>query len=107
MGNKAATFSFLDNVFRRAHSPPRRGGEYHAFKVRPNGNIIAIGCGVAALCLLCIVPELLCKAEVRCRGRYLFVALTLPVSTKSFNLCNCSSSTDPTAGSMDWNPPSI
>src|SRR2546426_7426448 len=25
--NKAATFSFLDKVFRRAHSPPRRGGE--------------------------------------------------------------------------------
>src|SRR5439155_4806152 len=26
MGNKAATFSFWDKVFRRAHSPPRRGG---------------------------------------------------------------------------------
>src|SRR5881409_1241453 len=26
MGNKAATFSFLDKVFWRAHSPPRRGG---------------------------------------------------------------------------------
>src|SRR5206468_6903884 len=24
--NKAATFSFLDKVFRRAYSPPRRGG---------------------------------------------------------------------------------
>src|SRR5207247_2035588 len=24
--NKAATFSFLDKVFRRAHSPPRRAG---------------------------------------------------------------------------------
>src|SRR5881397_1673096 len=100
MGNTAATFSFLDKVFRRAHSPPRRGGvsatskkwirsdlsrtgwsvrrpferpaelttleasryraraprpplrggEYDAFKFRPNGNVIAIGCSVAALC---------------------------------------------------------
>src|SRR5207247_2035586 len=41
----------------RAPRPPLRGGEYHAFKVRPNGNIIAIGCGVAALCLfVAILP---------------------------------------------------
>src|SRR5438034_1267680 len=35
----------------RAPRPPLRGGEYDAFKFRPNGNVIAIGCGVAALCL--------------------------------------------------------
>src|SRR5881396_2278686 len=36
MGNKAATFSFLDKVFRRAHSPPRRGGESATSK---NGSV--------------------------------------------------------------------
>src|SRR5436309_2599895 len=42
----------------RAPRPPLRGGVYDAFKFRPNGNVIAIGCGVAALCLLCPVPEI-------------------------------------------------
>src|SRR5881409_2360816 len=47
----------------RAPRPPLRGGEYDAFKFRPNGNVIAIGCGVAALCLLWSGSDLLGKAE--------------------------------------------
>src|SRR5207247_7424292 len=39
----------------RAPRPPLRGGEYDAFKFRPNGNVIAIGCGLAARCLLWFV----------------------------------------------------
>ena len=48
-----AAFVASRHFFDGAATPPLRGGEYDAFKFRPNGNVIAIGCGVAALYLIC------------------------------------------------------
>src|SRR5437867_9470696 len=72
MGNKVATFSFLDKVFRRAHSPPLRGGESatskkwirsdlsrtgwsvrHPFKGQPNRPLLRLRAIALALRAVC------------------------------------------------------
>src|SRR5437867_11347085 len=48
MGNKAATFGFLDKVFGAAHSPPRRGGVSATSKTMDPFRFVADGVASSA-----------------------------------------------------------